>query len=174
MLLVGRGRLAVELLLGLLGDWRGSWFVAESHLDLDGIICCDLAEVSISFANSTYRLSWTILIVLAVLSLVLVEALRVVAFRVAQRDVRLVLVLLHVQSLVQVVVDHVVLGRLRANVVGRWWHADQVNLMEGEALRADPRVLLVLLAVVEHLTVQTLIGVIARECYKNCFVIIYQ
>lgn len=123
-----------------------------------------------SYGDQSYRLPRTLLVVGTILSVVLVEALRIVSFRVAQRDVRFVLVLLHVQRFVQVVVDHMVFGGLGADVVGCWWHADEMDLMEGESFRADPGVLLVLLAVVEHFAVETFVGVVAGRSGKLvCF-----
>lgn len=83
--------------------------------------------------------SWLLLLLLVVVvALVLVVVLGEVTFRVAQRHVRLALVLLQIDRLVEVVVDDVVLGGLLADVVVRGGHADQVDLVEREALGADP------------------------------------
>lgn len=83
--------------------------------------------------------SWLhLLLLIVVVALVLVVVLGEVTFRVAQRHVRLALVLLQIDRFVEVVVDDVVLGGLLADVVVRGGHADQVDLVEREALRADP------------------------------------
>lgn len=102
-----------------------------------------------------------LLLLLVVVALVFIVVLREVALRVAQRHIGLALVLLQVDWLVQVIVDDVVLGGLLADVVVRGRHADQVDLVEGEALGADPRVLLALLAVVEDLAAQRFVGIVS-------------
>lgn len=82
--------------------------------------------------------------------------------------------LFHVERLVQIVIDHMILGRLGANVVRCRRHADQVDLMEREALRANPRVLLAFLAVVEHLTLETLVSVVSAIRYMtNSYLVLY-
>lgn len=116
--------------------------------------------------------AWTgrwlfLLFLVVVVALVFVIVLGEVAFRVAQRHVRLALMLLQIDRLVQIVVHNVILGRLLADVVVRRGHANQVDLMEGEALGADPRVLLALLAVVEDLAAQRLVGVVAEDQREN-------
>lgn len=79
-----------------------------------------------------------------------------------ERNVGLRLVLLHVDRLVQIVVDEVIFGRLLADVfIGRR-HADEVDLMERGALRADPRMLCVLLTVVEDLTADRVVRIVSR------------
>lgn len=101
-------------------------------------------------------------------ALVGVDVSREVALAVPEGDVRPALGLLEVQRLVQVVVHEVVLRALLAVDLGRptsapsRGHADQVDLVEGEALRTYPGVAGVVLAVVENLAVQLLIGVVAR------------
>ena len=82
--------------------------------------------------------------------------------------------LLHVDRLVEIIVDEVILGRLLADVVPGRWHADQVHLMEGKALRADPRVLLVLLAVVEHLAAEALVRVVAGRAARTLELRLFQ
>lgn len=67
-----------------------------------------------------------------------------------QSDIGFGHVFLHVNWLVEIVVDKVVLRGLFTDVVAGRWHANQVHLMERESFRAYPGVLLVLLAVVEH------------------------
>lgn len=69
--------------------------------------------------------------------------------------------LLKIDGLVQVVVYNMVLGGLFADVVVRGRHADEMDLVEGETLRTDPRVLLALLAVVEHFAAQRLVGIVS-------------
>jgi len=78
------------------------------------------------------------LLLLVIVTLMLVVVFREVTLRVAQCDVGLALVLLEVDRLVQVVVHYVVLGGLLADVVVRRRHADQMDLVEGETLGADP------------------------------------
>lgn len=112
--------------------------------------------------------TWTgrwlfLLFLVVVVALVFVVVLGEVAFRVAQRHVRLALMLLQIDRLVEIVVHDMILGGLLADVVVRGGHANQVDLVEGEAFGADPRVLLALLAVVEDLTAQRLIGVVTEE-----------
>lgn len=78
-----------------------------------------------------------------------------------QGDVWFGHVFFHVDRLVEVVVDEVILGRLLADVVAGWWHTDQVHLMECEAFRTDPGVFLIFLAVVEHFAAQTFVSVVS-------------
>jgi len=78
------------------------------------------------------------LLLLVIVALVFVVVLREVTLRIAQCHIGLALVLLEVDRLVKVVVHYVVLGGLLADVVVRGRHADQVDLVEGEALGADP------------------------------------
>lgn len=102
-----------------------------------------------------------LLLLLVVVALVLVVVLWEIALRVAQRYIRFALMLLQIDWLVQIVIDNVVLGGLLADVVVRWGHANQMDLMKGEALGAYPRMLLTLLAVMEHLAAQRLIRIVA-------------
>lgn len=106
-------------------------------------------------------------LLLIVVTLVFIIVLREIALRVAQRDIRLALMLLQIDGLVEIVVDNMILRGLLADVVVRWGHANQMDLMESKALRADPRMLLTLLAVVEDLTVQRLIGIVAAKIQIN-------
>jgi len=62
--------------------------------------------------------------------------------------------------LVQVVVDKVEFGRFLANVLLVDGHADQMHLVEGSAFRAEPRVPGAILTVVEHLAVDSLVGIV--------------
>lgn len=107
------------------------------------------------------------LLLLVVVALVLVVVLWEIALGVAQRDVRLALMLLQIDGLVEIVVDNMVLGGLLADVVVRWGHANQMDLMEGEALGTDPRMLLALLAVMEDLTIERFIGIVAAGIRIN-------
>lgn len=71
--------------------------------------------------------------------------------------------LLQIDGLVEIIVDYMILGGLLADVVVRGWHANQVDLVEREALGADPRMLLTLLAIVEHFAAQRLISIVTKE-----------
>lgn len=108
-----------------------------------------------------------LLLLFIIVTLVFVVVFREVTLRVAKRHIGLALVLLKIDWLVQVIVHNMILGGLLADVVVRGRHADQVDLMEGEALRADPRVLLAILTIVEHLAAQRFIGIVTieRKCY---------
>jgi len=78
------------------------------------------------------------LLLLVIVTLMLVVVFREVTLRIAQCHIGLALVLLEVDRLVKVVVHYVVLGGLLADVVVRGRHADQMDLVEGETLGADP------------------------------------
>lgn len=107
--------------------------------------------------------STALLVVLLVvlLTLVLEDLLRIVPLRIAQHHIGLLVVLVHIQGFVQVLVHKVVLGRLLANVLAARGHADQMDLVEGEALGTDPGVLLVIGTIMEHLATQSLVRVVA-------------
>lgn len=115
---------------------------------------------------STYRLpaiivsDWVFIFVL-VLTLVVVDILGIVAFWILQRNVWLRLMLFDVDGFVEEIVDDVVLWWLLANVIARRWHANQMDLVEDETFRTHPRVLLVLLTVMEHLAIHTFVGVVS-------------
>lgn len=99
----------------------------------------------------------------------MIDVLWIVAFRVSQCDIWFRLVFFDVDRLVQKVVDDVVFGRLLADVITRWWHADQMHLMECKTFGADPGVFLVFLTVVEYLATEAFVGVVAgQKITKKC------
>lgn len=71
--------------------------------------------------------------------------------------------LLHIDRLVEIIVDKVILGRLFTNVVLRWRHTDEMNLMECGTFRANPRVLCAFVTVMEDLTADCVVGVVSRR-----------
>lgn len=85
-----------------------------------------------------------------------------------ERDIGLRLVLLHVDRLVEIVVDEVIFGRLLADVLVGRWHADEVDLVECGAFRANPRVFCVLLTVVEDLTSDGVVRIVSRGSRVTC------
>lgn len=84
-----------------------------------------------------------------------------IALRIPQADVWFALMFFKVDWLVEIVVDDVIFLRLLTDVIMGWWHTNQMYLVESEPFRANPRMTLAILAVMEHFAVNSVISVVS-------------
>ena len=62
-------------------------------------------------------LPWQILFAVLLITFLIIIVLGIIAFRIAQRDIGLAMMLLQIDGLVQIIIDNMILGGLFADVL---------------------------------------------------------